>query len=100
MNTLLLFFAIPVATIILSIVLQKLLQSPILVAATFFAIFLILTFAVFDESFLVFAILYTLLALVTALIVRFICYLINNSSNPCINGDAMHHNRNLWQYIK
>ena len=92
MNTLLIFFAIPVATIIFSIVLQKLLQSPILVSATFFAIFLIITFAVFDESFLVFAILYTLLALLTALVVRFICCLINNSSNPCINGNAMHNN--------
>lgn len=90
MNNLLLFFAIPVATIILSIVLQKLLQSPLLVAATFFAIFLVITFAAFDESFLVFAILYTLLALITAILVRFICCLINNSDNPCINGTALH----------
>ena len=90
MNNLLIFFAIPVATIILSIVLQKLLQSPLLVAATFFAIFLIVTFAAFDESFLVFAILYTLLALVTAILVRFICCLINNSDNPCVNGKAIH----------
>ena len=90
MNNLLIFFAIPVATIILSIVLQKILQSPLLVAATFFAIFLIVTFAAFDEGFLVFAILYTLLALITAIIVRFICCLINNSNNPCINGEAIH----------
>ncbi|MBR3673360.1 MAG: DUF2651 family protein [Clostridia bacterium] len=89
MNNLLIFFAIPVATIILAIVLQKILQSPLLVAATFFAIFLVVTFAAFDESFLVFAILYTLLALITALTVRFICCLINNSDNPCINGNAM-----------
>lgn len=90
MNNLLIFFAIPVATIILAIVFQKILQSPLLVAATFFAIFLIVTFAAFDESFLVFAILYTLLALITAIIVRFICCLIRNSDNPCINGSAMH----------
>ncbi len=90
MNNLLIFFAIPVATIILAIVFQKILQSPLLVAATFFAIFLIVTFAAFDESFLVFAILYTLLALITALVVRFICCLINNSNNPCINGRAIH----------
>ena len=89
MNNLLIFFAIPVATIILAIVFQKVLQSPLLVAATFFAIFLIVTFAAFDESFLVFAILYTLLALITALVVRFICCLIRNSDNPCINGNAM-----------
>lgn len=92
MNTLLIFFAIPVATIILAVVFQKILQSPLLVAATFFAIFLIVTFAAFDESFLVFAILYTLLALITAILVRFICCLINNSDNPCINGNAMQNN--------
>ncbi len=92
MNNLLIFFAIPVATIILAIVLQKILKCPLLVAATFFAIFLIVTFAAFDESFLVFAILYTLLALITALIVRFICCLIQNSDNQCINGDAMQNN--------
>lgn len=86
MNTLLIFFAIPVATIILAIVLQKILNSPLLVAATFFAIFLIVTFAAFDVSFLVFAILYTLLAFITAIIVRFICCLINNSNNPCIRN--------------
>lgn len=89
MNTLLIFFAIPVAVIIFSIVLQKLLQSPLLVAATIFAILLLVTFTAFDESFLVFAILYTLLALITALLVRFLCCLINNSDNPCINGSAM-----------
>lgn len=92
MNNLLIFFAIPVATIILAIVLQKILKCPLLVAATFFAIFLIVTFAAFDESFLVFAILYTLLALITALIVRFICCLIQNSNNSCINGNAMQNN--------
>lgn len=92
MDALLMFFAIPVATIILAIVLQKILNCPLLVAATFFAIFLIVTFAAFDESFLVFAILYTLLAFITAIIVRFICCLIRNSNNPCINGNAMQTN--------
>lgn len=88
MNNLLIFFALPVATIILAIVLQKLINSPLLVAATFFAIFLVVTFAAFDESFLVYAILYALIALVTALIVRFLCCIIRNSNNPCINGNA------------
>ena len=89
MNNLLIFFAIPVATIILSVVLQKILRSPFLVSATFFAIFLIVTFSAFDESFLVFAILYTLLALITAIITRFICCLINNSDNPCFRRNAI-----------
>jgi len=72
MNNLLIFFAIPVATVILSIVLQKNLKCPLLVAATFFAIFLIVTFAAFDASFLVFAILYTILSYVTSVLVKVI----------------------------
>ena len=88
MNTLLIFFAFPVATIIFAVALQKILRSPFLVAAVIFAIFLIVTFAVFDESFLVFAILYALLALLTALATRFICCLIRNSDNPCLTGNS------------
>ena len=76
MNTLLLFFALPVATVLLAIVLQKILKSPILVAITFFAIYLIVAFAAFDETFLVYAIVYTLLAFITAAIVQAICRLI------------------------
>ena len=58
MNTLLLFFALPVATVILAIVLQKILNNPLLVAATFFAIYLVVAFTAFDASFLVYAIIY------------------------------------------
>lgn len=83
MNILLIFFALPVATIILAIVLQKILNNPLLVAATFFAIYLIVTFAIFDASFLVFAILYTILAYVTAVLTRAICKLIKILNNNC-----------------
>lgn len=76
MNSLLIFFALPVATVILAIVLQKILKCPLLVAATFFAIYLIVTFAVFDVCFLVYAILYTILAYVTAVLTKVICKLI------------------------
>lgn len=81
MNTLLLFFALPVATIILAIVLEKILDCPVLVAATFFAIYLVVTFAVFDSSFLVYAIIYTILAFITAAIVKAICNFIKNCCN-------------------
>ena len=67
MNTLLLFFALPISTILLSIVLQKILNCPLLVAATFFAVYLIVTYVAFDSSFLVYVILYTILAYVTAI---------------------------------
>ncbi len=81
MNTLLLFFALPVATIILAIVLQKILNNPLLVAATFFAIYLIVTFAAFDASFLVYAIAYTILAYITAVLTRIICRLLKMLAN-------------------
>lgn len=91
MNTLL-FFALPVATIILAIVLQKILKCPILVAATFFAIYLIVTFAVFDSSFLIFAIVYTILAYITAALTRLICDIISRcnlwENSNCICNNA------------
>lgn len=83
MNNLLIFFALPVATILLAIVLQKILKNPLLVAAFFFAIYLIVTFAAFDASFLVFAILYTILAYVTAVLVKFTCRLIQILNRCC-----------------
>ena len=68
MNTLLLFFAFPVATIILAIVIEKIIRNPILTAAVFFAIFLVIAFAFFDTTFLVYVIAYTILAYITAVI--------------------------------
>ena len=74
MNTLLLiFFALPIAVIIISIALQKILKCPFLVAAIIFAIFLVVTFIVGDLIFLVATIIYAILAFITAVVVKFIC---------------------------
>lgn len=81
MNNLLLLFALPVATIVLAIVLQKILNNPLLVAATFFAIYLVVAFSAFDSSFLVYTIAYTILAYVTAVLVRMICNLLRMIAN-------------------
>lgn len=70
MNILLILFALPIATILLAIVLQKILKCPVLVAITFFAIYLIVAFAFFNASFLILVILYTALAYITAVIVK------------------------------
>ena len=70
------FFALPLATILLAIVLQKILRSPILVAITFFAIFLIVSFAAFSDVLaeaLIATIIYTIIAFITAAIVMIIC---------------------------
>lgn len=94
MNTILLFFVLPISTIILSIVLQKILNCPILVGATFFAIFLIATYAI-DSNLLIFAIAYTILAYVTAIISRVICNIIEKI-NQCCNQ----HERNRTGCLK
>lgn len=73
MNTLLIFFALPIAVVIISIALQKILKNPLLVAAIIFAIFLIVTFIVNDLNFLVAAIAYTILSFITAFITYFVC---------------------------
>ena len=84
------FFALPLATILLSIVLQKVLRNPILVAITVFAIFLIVSFASFSDMLanaLVATIIYTILAFITAVIVRLLCR-INNRFNDLNDSDS------------
>ena len=56
-NFLLLFFALPVAISILSAIFETLIHSPIKIAGITFSILLIVTFAVADETFLIFTIL-------------------------------------------
>ena len=84
------FIVLPLATILIAIVLQKLLKSPILVALLVFAIYLILAFTVFTTDFLINAIVYTILAFLTAVVVRIICCLIrrmdcNDDNGICTN---------------
>ena len=72
MNTLLIFFAFPIAVIIISAILEKILKNPVAVAALIFAIFLVITFAFFDETFLIATLIYTIIAFITAIIVQFL----------------------------
>ena len=91
MNTLLIFFALPIAIIIISIALQKIFKCPFLVAGIIFAIFLIVTFAIGNLNYLVATIAYTILAFITAVLTNIICRILreldrreeanNNSGN-------------------
>ena len=63
---LLTYFALPIATILLAFAVEKVLRMPILTALTAFAIYLIVAFSSFDSSFLVFVIVYTVLAYIAA----------------------------------
>ena len=81
------FFVLPLATILLSIVLQKILKYPILVALTFFSIYIIASFMTFSDTLveaIIATIVYTIIAYITAAIVkilkRFFCM------NECINN--------------
>ena len=93
MDPILTFLVLPIAIIILAIVLQKILKCPILVALTFFAVFLILTFTVFGTDFLIFAILYTILAFIAAFLVDLFCQIARrlrnwDGNNSCGNGES------------
>lgn len=81
MNLLLFLFAIPFATIIFSIILQKLIHSPILVALAAFSIFIILAVTVFDETFFILAVVYAILAYIAAVFTRIIKSIIDRCSN-------------------
>ena len=87
---LLIFFALPIATILLAIVLERVLRSPILVAITFFSIYLIVLFTLFATgvvtdlaTLLIALIVYTFLAYITAVILRFIRCICQRYLRPC-----------------
>lgn len=94
MNILLIFFALPIAVIIISAVLQKVLKCPIAVAALIFAIFLVVTFAIGNITLLIATLAYTLLALITAVIVRFIYESRNNNICRLLNDILNNTNNN------
>ena len=74
MNILLIFFAIPVAIIILSIILETLLKNPYKVAGIFFSIFLVVAFALGTTAALIAIVIgYTILSLLTAFLVKLFC---------------------------
>lgn len=81
MDLVLIFIVLPLATIIFSIALQRLLKCPILVSAIIFAIFLILTYTVLGTDFLIFAIVFAILAFITAFLTSLFCRIIRRLSN-------------------
>jgi len=92
MNLLLIFFALPLATIVFSIALQKIIDNHILVASTIFSIFLIVTFVVGDLNLLIATIIYTIISFLTAIIVKYIDE--NNNENNENNGNCNNNGNN------
>ena len=66
MNFLLIFFAIPIAIIILSIIFETFVRRPLKIAGIVFSIFLIITFAIGDQNLLIATIVYTFIAFFAA----------------------------------
>ncbi len=89
MNVLLIFFAIPLAVIILSAILESFINCPFKVAGIFFSIFIVLAFALGGTAeLIVAAIVYTLISFITAVIIRYVinrrCNCRENDNNNCI----------------
>jgi len=90
MNILLIFFALPIATILISIILERMAKSPILVSSFVFAVFLIVTFTEFNINFLIATIVYTIIAFLTAWITRLISFFftsMHDNEDKNINED-------------
>ena len=88
MNSLLIFFAIPLAVIILSSILESFINCPVKVAGIFFSIFIVLAFAFGGTAeLIVAAIIYTLISFITAIIIRYVinrrCNCTNSLNNSC-----------------
>ncbi len=87
MNTILLIFlALPLATVIISIALQKILKSPILVSAITFVVFLIIALIFNNFGLLVAAIAYGILSFLTAYIACILCKISSERASNCNNG--------------
>lgn len=108
MNTILLiFFAIPIAVIIISIALQKIFKCPFIVAAIIFAIFLIIPFILGNLNLLVATIAYTMLSFITALLTNVICKILrelddrecNNSKRCNCRNKTRNSNNNEIQLL-
>ena len=90
MNVLLIFFAIPLATIILSAIFETFIYCPIKVAGIFFSIFIVVAFALGGTAeLIVTVIIYSILSLITALIVRVVVNRQCNQNNNCYYNNSM-----------
>lgn len=81
-TNLLIFFAIPLAIVVISIALQKILRNPFLVAAIIFSIALVIVLAFLDPIYLIAVVAYTVLAFITAFSTCLLCGVLRNS-NMC-----------------
>lgn len=84
MNLLLFLFAIPFATIIFSIILQKMINNPVLVAFATFSVFLLIAVTTLDETYYILTIVYAILSYIAAITTR----IVGNLINRCVNNQG------------
>ena len=73
MTNLLIFFALPIATIIISIALQKIFKCPFFGSCNYICNILVVTFILGNLIYLVATIAYTILAFITAVLTNIVC---------------------------
>lgn len=95
MNILLFFFSIPIAIIIISIALERLLDCPVLVADITFAVLLVIATILGSTTFLIAVIIYTIISFLAAWISRYICRWLRNIRNCCNNNSNNCNNNNV-----
>ena len=88
-TNLLIFFAIPLAVVVISIALQKVLRNPFLVAGIIFSILLIIVLALFATIYLIAVVAYTILSFITAILT---CLLGRFFRNEFCNGFCNNNN--------
>jgi len=94
-TNLLIFFAIPLAIIVISVALQKILRNPFLVAAIIFSILLVIVLALLDPVYLIAVVAYTVLSYITAVLTCLFCRLLRNSNiGDCMGCGGNNNNNN------
>lgn len=83
-TNLLIFFAIPLAVVIISIALQKILENPFLVAGIVFSILLVIVLAFLDPIYLIAVVAYTILSFVTAILTCLLSRILSDNMCNCM----------------
>ena len=99
MNNLLIFFAIPVATIVLSAIFETLIKCPFKIAGIAFSIFLITAFALGGTvELLVLAIIYTIISFISAYLTSI--FENKNDDNNCMNTNQVNEDVSAIPYTQ
>lgn len=95
MNVLLIFFAIPLAVIVISIALEKLLDCPVLVSAIIFSILLLIAVFYTTTIFFILTVIYAIISFISAWLCKYFYKFICNLRKCNSNCNSEENNRTL-----